>query len=50
MTRHIPPFEDSQQEIFITFPSSFASRHSSFLLLSRHYTPPLNGSPQERSM
>ena len=28
------PFEDSQQEIFITFPSSFVSRHSSFLPFS----------------
>ena len=34
-----PPFEGSQQEIFITFPSSFASRHSSFLSIFRRYTP-----------
>ncbi|EKY09063.1 hypothetical protein HMPREF9078_00540 [Capnocytophaga sp. oral taxon 380 str. F0488] len=34
MIRYNSPFEGSQQEIFITFPSSFVSRHSSFLPFS----------------
>ena len=38
--RYNSPFEGSQQEIFITFPSSFVSRHSSFLSPFRH-TPPI---------